>query len=442
MKVRRFEAASIHDALQRVRRELGPDAVIFQTRKLKKGGFFGLFGKNWAEITAGVDVDKEPRTSAPPAGASPFAPVTLDRPIPTGATGDRTGDLPTARGTLLAGYAPTKPRDGGFKPWVPDEAMPSTFPANPLAATESPAAAGRMGEIEKQIAELKILVSTAIGGASASAARVSSSEFSLWVGRLRRLGVEEETARKVVAAAESRAAAGDSARPAEDWVVEEIGKMLRVAPPLAVPGDGRPRVMAFIGPTGVGKTTTIAKIAARYFLNEGKKVALVTADTYRIAAVQQLKGYGEIMGLPVEVVNTPQDLREALVRQSDKDLLLLDTAGRSPQNAQQIQELRELFLASQADEVHLVVSVTTRFHDMLDILGKFGVIPIQRLLLTKLDETRAPGVALDLAAHFPIPVCWLSTGQGVPADLVAAERDALARRVAGLAAAGSAPPGA
>lgn len=495
MKIRRFEAPTIQEALQKVRRELGSDAVIFQTRKYKKGGFLGLFGQDWAEITAGLDAAgsdrNQPTERIPPRSANPndgpssaalrgalFSSESSGSGLPGGRAPlvDEPGEFTPA--DLLAGIqrvtrnashrsngenlgrrtleSPTGPVVREFRPPPVEPAAP----ASPLSAyrqqaavsgtppaTEEGASAleervlgetARLRDVEKQIQELRDWVIQARSGSppppqDTATERPRGGELEGWERKLRRQGVEEETARRICDGVARQIRAGSAevtGKSLEELVVDEIARLLRVAPPLKVVSDGHPRLLAFIGPTGVGKTTTIAKLGARYLLSEGKRVALITADTYRIAAVAQLRQYGEIMGIPVEVVNTPQELREALARQADKELLLLDTAGRSPQNAEQIQELREFFLAAQADEVHLVLSVTTRFSDVLDTIGKFGVIPVHRLLLTKLDETRAPGMIADLAAHFPIPVSWVTTGQGVPADIDPADRVRLARLVA------------
>jgi flagellar biosynthesis protein FlhF len=184
-------------------------------------------------------------------------------------------------------------------------------------------------------------------------------------------------------------------------------------------------VVALVGPTGVGKTTTIAKLAAHYRLREKCRVGLVTVDTYRIAAVEQLKTYAEIMDVPLEVVATPLQMRDALQRLSGLDLVLIDTAGRSPRDAVRLAELRRLLAESQADEVHLVLSAVAGA-DTIDVACEaFSTVGASALILTKLDEA----VSLDwlpaLVARHRLPLSYTTSGQNVPDDIQPACRTSL-----------------
>ena len=195
-------------------------------------------------------------------------------------------------------------------------------------------------------------------------------------------------------------------------------------------GARRPHVAMFIGPTGVGKTTTIAKIATQFALREHRRVAVVTADTYRMAATDQIRRYGEIIGLPVHVADTPEDMEAVMARLAGWDLVLVDTAGRSPQNKEQILGMRGLVAAANPDEIHLVISLTTKYVDVMSIVARFGLVPVNRVILTKVDETRHYGLALNLSMKFPnFSVAYLTTGQEVPDDLESADPARLARLV-------------
>jgi flagellar biosynthesis protein FlhF len=163
---------------------------------------------------------------------------------------------------------------------------------------------------------------------------------------------------------------------------------------------------------------------------EGKKVAMITADTYRIAATEQLRTYGRIMGIPVEVANGADEIRTVLNRHKGVDLILLDTAGRSPSNEEQLEELKQFIAKSQVDEIHLVLSATTKYLDMIRIIEKFGMsVPLNRMIFTKLDETRFYGAFLNLMNNFQIPLAYYSTGQNVPDDLEVPEIPILAERI-------------
>lgn len=193
---------------------------------------------------------------------------------------------------------------------------------------------------------------------------------------------------------------------------------------------GKQRVVVLIGPTGVGKTTTIAKLAANFALVGGRSVGLITVDTYRIAAVEQLKTYAEIIGLPVHVAYSPKDLQEGLTKLRDRDLVLIDTAGRSQNNYLQIAELKN-YLEDLDAEVHLVVSATTKPSDVDEIITAFGQLPIDRVIVTKLDETNAYGVILHACDRAKAPLAFVTTGQGVPEDIDVANSEKIAQLILG-----------
>jgi flagellar biosynthesis protein FlhF len=191
--------------------------------------------------------------------------------------------------------------------------------------------------------------------------------------------------------------------------------------------DGRPKIVALIGTTGVGKTTTIAKIAAKYVLERGVSVALVTADTYRISAVDQLRTYSDIIGLPLEIVYSPEELKPALRKHRDKKLILIDTAGRSQNNDYQMDELKEFLAVEPSIEKHLVLSATTKERDAEAILERFSVCRPDRILMTKTDETESIGFIVNLLFDRRLAMSYLTTGQSVPDDIEPAKPEALAR---------------
>ena len=191
--------------------------------------------------------------------------------------------------------------------------------------------------------------------------------------------------------------------------------------------DGRPKIVALIGTTGVGKTTTIAKIAAKYVLERGVSVALVTADTYRISAVDQLRTYSDIIGLPLEIVYSPEELKPALRKHRDKKLILIDTAGRSQNNEYQMDELKDFLAVEPSIEKHLVLSATTKERDAEAILERFSVCRPDRILMTKTDETESIGFIVNLLFDRRLAMSYLTTGQSVPDDIEPAKPEALAR---------------
>ncbi len=185
-----------------------------------------------------------------------------------------------------------------------------------------------------------------------------------------------------------------------------------------VPGpylEGK-KVWAFIGPTGVGKTTTLAKLAAYFHLREGKRITLSTIDTYRIGAVEQLKTYARILGLPLEVAATPEELGTIIEKNRQQDLLFIDTAGRNPHDRARLEELREFLTVHPSIENHLVLSATTKDKDLAQIVQRFRILPIESYIITKIDETEEYGPIFNQLLRFRRPLSYLTNGQRVPED--------------------------
>ena len=188
------------------------------------------------------------------------------------------------------------------------------------------------------------------------------------------------------------------------------------------PSEEGPRIVLFIGPTGVGKTTTIAKLASRYCVEEKKKVALLTADTYRIAAAEQLRTYANILETPFRIIYTPEELQAAVDDYWDCDYIFIDTAGRSHQNTDQLEKMKEMVAALKRPEsyqVFLVLSATTKYRDLQKIADCYGRIADFELIFTKLDETEAVGNLLNMKLYTDAPIAYVTCGQNVPDDMEA-----------------------
>ena len=188
------------------------------------------------------------------------------------------------------------------------------------------------------------------------------------------------------------------------------------------PSEEGPRIVLFIGPTGVGKTTTIAKLAGRYCVEEKKKVALLTADTYRIAAAEQLRTYANILETPFRIIYTPEELQAAVEDYWDCDYIFIDTAGRSHQTTDQLEKMKEMVAALKRPEsyqVFLVLSATTKYRDLQKIADCYGKIADFELIFTKLDETEAVGNLLNMKLYTDAPIAYVTCGQNVPDDMEA-----------------------
>ncbi len=223
----------------------------------------------------------------------------------------------------------------------------------------------------------------------------------------------------------------DLSKPGDPALGSVAARILRALIPVQELALPQARVLALAGPTGVGKTTTLAKIAARCIRAGGERVAIVTLDTFRIAAVEQLRAYAEMLGAPCEVVLTPQDLRRAVAAHAKADRILIDTTGRSPFDRDALAGLAG-FLQVARPQTLLCVPAGTRRADAIATIDAYAGLAPAALVLTKWDETRVPGEVLSLAIERGLPLSHLTIGQEVPDDLVVADAGAIAAAVFGL----------
>jgi flagellar biosynthesis protein FlhF len=189
------------------------------------------------------------------------------------------------------------------------------------------------------------------------------------------------------------------------------------------------KVWSFIGPTGVGKTTTLAKLAAHFNLQLKKRVTLVTVDTYRIGAIDQLSTYSRILRLPLEIASGREELEEILHRNRQQDLVLIDTAGRNPYQLEQLEELKNILSVDRRMENHLVLSATTKDYDLAQIAERFSLLPIRSYIFTKIDETEEFTPLFNQLLRFKRPLSYLTNGQRVPEDIELATKGRVAHLV-------------
>jgi len=394
MRIKRYEAPTIQEALMKVKKDLGPEAVILYTKTFRKGGVLGLFGRPMAEITAGVDLNLLDDVTKRKAPSVP-APTQTER-----------AEAPSAKMAATATMTPPPP-------------LGSLDPAR-----------AKVKALQRELNEMKTSsLATVLKDIHSTDNSVLLSEgFNKVKKKMVRQEVEDFLIQRIIKGMIAEKIDPDKNEELSAWLKRFVANAVKIAPP-AAPVNFQ-KVVAFVGPTGVGKTTTLAKLAARYSLMERRKVAMVTADTYRIAATEQLKTYGRIMGIPVEVADSAEDISNILAKYKNMDLVLVDTAGRSPSNEEQLDELKRFIARSQPDEIHLVLSATTKYYDMIRIIERFGAaVPINRMIFTKLDETRFYGAFLNLMNNFQIPLSYYSTGQNVPDDLEVPEAQSLADRI-------------
>jgi len=416
MQVRVFEAETMPAALAKVKETLGPDALILSTRTLRKNGL-GLLGRPKVEITAAVETpDQQPQTAA--ANYAHAAQITAEK------------KKKTARALDDINY-----RDIWKQKKVIDPLEAELHDLREMVARQD------IGTLREEIDDLKAIIRqlslreqqpVAVPAARTyPPAPQPANEVDRLIADLTGHDIAPDTAETLARYAGDRLDPQQFGNPAllDQFFLDTIGELVEFAPPLPS-RKGQQRV-ALVGPTGVGKTTTVAKLAAEFLRNQSGKVALFTIDTYRIAAIEQLKVYAEIMELPVEVIYSPQQLLEAFSRHSDKDLILIDTSGRSHRDEQGMAELASFLVPETETENHLVLATGTRGRDLGDIVGSFSRMPLHRLIFSKIDEATQRGALLDIPLRRNLPISYLTNGQRVPEDLLVAEPRLVAECILG-----------
>ncbi len=408
MQVRVFEAEDMASGLKMVKKTLGPDALILSTRTVRRGRL-GVMGKPIMEITAAVDsawnersASRQPGPSRPSAGppASGFS-TTVDDDL----SYDRIWNPPQRH----------QPET------MPDRQQPETMPDQENIRDEVSELRTLVQDLSRRLAGLD---ATTDAGPGAGKSEKGDPALRL----LRARGLDQRTAAAVLRAAREEVDDPGDLDPVRlaALLTRQIASLLRVDSDLLTSRQTRQRRICLLGPTGAGKTTTIAKIAANYLHRFGGKIALVTIDTYRIAAVEQLKVYGEIMRLPVEVVIRPPQLRQALRRHRDCELILIDTAGRSPRNDRELHEMAT-FLDPDLDiENHLLLAATTREVELLDTIKRFSHMDISRCIFSKIDECGQLGALLNVHCADTTPISFVTNGQRVPEDIIVPTPETLA----------------
>lgn len=369
MKVKRYLVNDMSEAMIKIKNELGMDAVILNTRKIKTGGFLGLFKKTVLEVVAAID---EP-------------------------------------------VLPKKTRQVSENNSSPEHVQPVKEPV----------------VVNSEMMELKKMVQILIEKVdhiehTERAVQVDSepAKESVYIDYLKEKDIQESIAKKIMEIVQRQISINEknheSILNAMKVIAREyLGEVKTIDRDL----PGNPGIYLFLGPTGVGKTTTLAKIAARLTLVENKSIGLITADTYRIAAVEQLKTYSEILGIPLEVIYEASELESALYKFKDKDYVLIDTAGRSHKSKELQSDFDELMQFIDHATIFLVMSMTTGFKDMKNIIDSYNFLEEYRLLFTKLDEATAYGNILNLKVLTGKPLSYVTTGQSVPDDIEEADRE-------------------
>ncbi len=413
MLVKRFEAVDMQEALRLIKNEMGRNAVILSTKSIRKGGgSFGLFGRPLIEVTAAVDYGQKPEARS------------------------RGSALSKVEGTEVKGEDSAGRKPDPYFSYISSLLSPMKDDINDLKEIvknvinyQSPVTSQQFKNDD--VEELKSMMGFIIKHSGMAEDFAIAPEYLISYQKMLSSGINEKYASDLIERIQKEGDKRQNDKEIIDRLADAIVKSVKTNGHIYNTKDSR-KVLAFIGPTGVGKTTTIAKIAAAETFNK-KKVAIITIDTYRIAAIEQIKIYAKIIGVPVDVVLTPEELRVTIEMHRDKDVILIDTAGRSHKNDTQLLEVSEFlnplsqFCDNNEMETHLVLSANTDETNIEDEIDRFkAVTNIDRLLFTKLDETGLFGVIYNQSLRTGIPLSYFTTGQKVPEDIEAATSERVA----------------
>ena len=420
MRIKRYEAEEkdLPRIIRQVKRDLGENAVV-KTRRYRRGGLLGIGGRAMIEVYAGIERDLSTDSKDSVNNASALNNEILDRLLPRAANG---------HGAQPSHQSPSSHYGPQPVIYQPPGSGPILGQATVATATESTTRLeNQIHRLAQEIADVRRSIDKGVGRKADS--DLEPKRLPRWLEHLKEKLVANEVNETIA-----------------DQMLEET---LKVAEPDALAdfeatltafqrtvsstveargslkGRQSPRILALAGPTGVGKTTTLAKLAATANLLDKERVGLVSADTYRIAAIDQLKTFAGILDIPLKVVFSPAELREAINDFSTMDRIFIDTAGRSPTSDDRIEELRELVAAHDDVECHLVISATTRPRDMQVVADRFRPANYTRFIFTKIDETCTLGPALSLMYSEGLPPSYLTNGQSVPDDIILGEESDL-----------------
>lgn len=375
MKVKRYIGNDPQETMLKIKSELGSNAVILHSRKIKKPGFFGFMKKPLIEMVAAIEENKEKP----------------ERDIQKG---------------KLTAIASNPPHQEGSK----------------------------IDLLQNQIGNIENLLNNVldkIGYNQDDKGNHQEALYKKYHDLLVVNDVDPQIADKLLTIVRKQVSFTEDHEEAILRTIRIAVREYLESPETIGDNFEKKRIIVFVGPTGVGKTTTLAKLAAKLSITKGKRVGVITSDTYRIAAVEQLKIYSEILSIPIRIVYEPNEINEAIEAFSDRDVILIDTAGRNHKNEEQLEEIKTLIKHITDPEIYLVMSATTGNRDITNIIKSYQFIENYRIIFTKLDEAVTIGNVLNAKIKTGKKLSYVTTGQSVPDDLEIAQPDKLANMIVG-----------
>lgn len=416
MTINKFQGKTKEEAIEKAKLEFGPNAVIMNVKEVKPKGFLSVFKSSTYEVTAAIE--EKVNISNPMSALMPQAKMSN-----INLSADEKIDIP----------APERTPEREVTPFS------YTMAEMSQRAIERPVADER--QFKERLDNLSDMLEQKLGSSVVEMdepvrKQASSEEMDfvrILYSTLIKNEVHEKYVNQILDEVEKFIRPGNNV----DLILPNIYQklILKFGQPKTIELSGKkPNVVFFIGPTGVGKTTTIAKIASKYKVEYNRKVAFITADTYRIAATEQLRVYANILDAPMSIVYSVEEINAAIEKYMDYDLIFVDTAGFSHKNEQQREDTKKLLNGVSEDyrkEVYLVLSATTKYNDLMDIVDIYREISDYKLIFTKLDETSSYGNLLNIKLYADADLSYVTNGQNVPDDIEVFDTQKIVKQLLG-----------
>jgi len=417
MIIKKFQANSETEAIMMAKNDLGKDAIVMNIKTIKPKGLFKIFRKTQVEVTAAVDeVNVREREQDKKTKASSQFNAKIDEKLhpelyPQSEESKELEEKLNSLAMLLEQQIESQKKEK------------SKSASNDKKGMSQSGVAKQKQDVSKVVEEDDV----------SGKVSMKDKSIDLIIEQLTGNEVSFSYAKQII----DEITHSGTIRTLDDMLAcvyqKIILKLGQTKPITFEKDDKKPKVIFFVGPTGVGKTTTIAKLSSKLLLEEKKKIAILTSDTYRIAAVEQIKTYANILSIPVEVIYEIKDLNGVLPKYKEYDYILVDTAGRSHKNKEQFKDLKNLYEAfsGYSQLTYLVLSATTKYKDLKNITTLYSDIGEYSLIFTKLDETDAIGNILNIKLDTGMPLSYVSYGQNVPDDIEIMNPQVIAKQVLG-----------
>ena len=437
MIIKKFQGKTKEEALECARKELGEGLVEMNVKTVKAKGFLGMFKGNKIEITVAKEEENEKDSSNAGQGGEirrEGVAMSLSQTTVQGKNADKKEEQDVASvGQAVADILSAFPQNGETAKAKTESASAQSVHTQSASAQKDMKEEAKTNELEEKLDNLQNLIEKQLCQQEKSPSEDTKAEeggtkeenkervnfLRLLYNKMIDNEINEKYANEIIDEIDKNCKADVTL----DFMLSEIYQrmILKLGKPYVMEeNDQSPRVIFFLGPTGVGKTTTIAKIASSFRVEHKKKVALLTADTYRIAAAEQLRTYANILEVPFRVVYTAGEIAGAIEDFRDYDYILVDTTGHSPNNEAQCESMSDLINSVEttaAKEVFLVLSASTKYRDLMKIADTYKEIADYKLIFTKLDETSTLGNIYNLKLYTGAALSYITCGQNVPDDI-------------------------